>query len=139
MALFATAYYGLLRVGKLTSGSHPIYASDVQIVLNKKKILFILYTSKTHWRDSKPQFMKIKNVKNTAPTKNEENYNKQEHQTFDKAKLCPYHILREFSLARPTCINIFDPFFVFSDHSLIKPEHMRKTLKEILELAGYNA
>ena len=28
-ALFVSAYYGLLRVGELTAGNHPILATDV--------------------------------------------------------------------------------------------------------------
>ena len=40
-ALFASAYYGLLRVGELTSGSHPIRAIDVHIAQNKNKVLLM--------------------------------------------------------------------------------------------------
>ena len=49
-ALFSTTYYGLLHVSELTSGAHPIKVGDVQIGMNKQKILFILRTSKTHNR-----------------------------------------------------------------------------------------
>ena len=35
-ALFASAYYGLLRVGEITKGSHPVLAPDVHIGKNKK-------------------------------------------------------------------------------------------------------
>ena len=58
-ALFTSAYFGLLRVGELTSGEHPIKACDVQIGTNKNNILFILQTSKTHWTDTAPQMVKI--------------------------------------------------------------------------------
>ena len=30
-ALFAAGYYGLLHVGELTSGEHPVFATNVQI------------------------------------------------------------------------------------------------------------
>ena len=55
-AMFMSAYYGLLRVSEITSGEnlHPIKLADVQVAMNKKKIMFILRTSKTHWRDNKP-------------------------------------------------------------------------------------
>ena len=36
-ALLSTAYYGLLRVGEVTTGSHPILAPDVHIGNNKNK------------------------------------------------------------------------------------------------------
>ena len=48
-AMFASAYYGLLYVSEMTTGSHSIYATDVQIGLNKKKIMFTLHTSKNAW------------------------------------------------------------------------------------------
>ena len=38
--LFITAYYGLLRIGEITTGSHPVKAKDVHIA--KKKIKFFL-------------------------------------------------------------------------------------------------
>ena len=47
-ALFSTAYYGMFRVGELTKGSHPVLANDVKSGENKRKMLFILRTSKTH-------------------------------------------------------------------------------------------
>ena len=54
-ALFLTSYYGLFRISKVTSGPgmHPIKARDVHIGENKDKMLFILRTSKTHWKDNK--------------------------------------------------------------------------------------
>ena len=61
-SLFAAAYYGMLRVGELTSGTHPIRVADVYLADNKKKILFILRTSKTHWLDSKPQQVTLTSV-----------------------------------------------------------------------------
>ena len=50
MALFSTAYFGLLRVSEitLTSSNHAVRVGDVHISQNKRKILLILHTSKTH-------------------------------------------------------------------------------------------
>ena len=47
-ALFISTYYGLLRVSKVMAGSHPILARDVHVAANKRKMLFILWSSKTH-------------------------------------------------------------------------------------------
>ena len=58
-ALFSMAYYGLLRVGELTLNDHSILARDVHIGSNKKKILFILCSLKTHTKGSPPQMVKI--------------------------------------------------------------------------------
>ena len=50
MMLFSTAYFGLFRVGELATGDHPVLARDVHISYNKRKILFVLRTSKTLWK-----------------------------------------------------------------------------------------
>ena len=49
-AMFATVYYELFRVGELTIGEsdHVILTRNVQIGLNKKQLLFLLHSSKTH-------------------------------------------------------------------------------------------
>ena len=57
--LFITTYYGLFRVSEVTSGTHPILARDVQIATNKKKMLFVLRSSKTHSMGCPPQLIKI--------------------------------------------------------------------------------
>ena len=59
--LLITAYYGLFRVGELTSSKdgHGVLAKDVQIGFNKKKIMFILRSSKMHNKGARPQMIKI--------------------------------------------------------------------------------
>ena len=61
--LFSTAYFGLFWIGELTTGEHPVLAKDVQIAFNKRKILFILRSSKTHGKNSCPQLIKIVSTK----------------------------------------------------------------------------
>ena len=58
-AVFCSAYFGLLRIGEIAIGSHPILAINMHIGVNKKKILFVLTTSETHGRNKKPQMIKI--------------------------------------------------------------------------------
>ena len=110
-ALYATAYYGLFRVGELTSGSHPIRARDVHIGDNKEKILFILHTSKTHWTDVKPQSVRI-NSTNLNPKK--ENSGRIHNQ-------CPFRLLREYLRIRAPYLRDQEPFFVFRDRSPVRP------------------
>ena len=59
--LFSTIYFGLLRISEVTSelGSHPVLAKDVHVGMNKNKFLLVLRTSKTHWKNMKPQIIKI--------------------------------------------------------------------------------
>ena len=47
-AIFITGYFGLLRIGELTSGPHVVKACDVHLGRNKNKMMFVLHTSKTH-------------------------------------------------------------------------------------------
>ena len=53
-ALFSTAYFGLFRVGELTTGTHPVLARNMHIGSNKRKMLLLLQTSKTHGKGNKP-------------------------------------------------------------------------------------
>ena len=91
-ALFTTAYFGLFRVGELTMGMHPVKAKDVHIGYNKKKLMFILHTSKTHWRNSEPQVIKISSNSNTQESVN---YKRDRCSVNRYTKICPYVILRD--------------------------------------------
>ena len=69
--MFSTCYYGLLHIGKISLGTHPVLAKDVHIAFNKKKLMMILHSSKMHSKADKPQIIKItsqqKNPKATEP------------------------------------------------------------------------
>ena len=90
LALFAIAYYGLFRVGELTSGTHPVKAKDVHVGRNKNKLLFVLYSSKTHGKESQPQEIKISALQNY----NSLNDSKQRIQKFKF--FCPFKITRDY-------------------------------------------
>ena len=108
------------------SGAHPIKAMDVKIANNKNKILFILRSSKPHLSTSTPQLVKITGLK---------------HRNANTANniFCPFSILREFLIVHPNCKHKDEPIFIFADHSLVQPRHMRCILKLILSLAGFQA
>ena len=53
-AIFSSTYYGLLHISKIAAGNDPILAVDAHIATNRKKILFILRSSKTHGKNRKP-------------------------------------------------------------------------------------
>ena len=42
-AIFVLAYYGLMQIGELTQSNHVLKAKDIQIGVNKPKILLILF------------------------------------------------------------------------------------------------
>ena len=121
-SLFILAYYGLFRVGELTTGGHPIRAKDVHIGCNKNKMLFILRTSKTHGVDTRPQKVKISANANYYCKQNTNN-----------RFFCPFKISREYLALRGNYINDSDPFFVFRDQSPVTPKHARVVLKNILK------
>ena len=95
-AFFSSAYYGMLRISKITSGAHPMLAVDVHVASNKNKILFVLRTSKTHWTDNKPQLIKITSTQNRNTAKGRD--------------FCPFIILKEFVSFGPTCRDFREPF-----------------------------
>ena len=117
-ALLSTAYYGLFRVGELTSGSHPVLVRDVQITLNKKKMLFLLRTSKTHRQSLPPQIVKITSTKSSKSPP-------QQH-TFSKLHFYPYYLLNNYRKIRGPCHAYSEPFFMLSDGSLGNGHHDEK-------------
>ena len=86
--LLSTAYFGLFRIRELTSGSHPVLAQDVHIGANKKKILFLLRTTKTLTEGSKPQTVKISSSSICSHKLNCRQVNN---------GACPYKLLRKYA------------------------------------------
>ena len=118
--IFMLLYYGLFRVGELTTGNHPVLAQDVFISHENRKMLFLLRSSKTHLEGSKPQQIKIQGNLNLE-RKSKTNY------------YCPYLGTREFLALRGDYVELNDPLFVFSDGSLVRPYHVRKTLRTMIK------
>ena len=110
-------------------GEHPVLARDVHIMDNKRKFMFILCTSKTHWKNSRPQSIKITSTKKKEQTKN--------HKIHSLTLPCPYTLLRQFLDIRGPYIGIDEPFFVFSDKTPVVPHHMQNCLKLMLKKAGF--
>ena len=130
LALLSTGYFGLLRVGELTSGTHPIRVSDVHLGRNKNKVLFILRSSKTYGEYTHPQTIKI--------SQQSTHQNRRNSQQLNNGNLCPYYLLRDFIKIRPKFLNPCEPFFTFSDHSPVKPDHLSKMLKMMLRLSNFD-
>ena len=118
-ALLASGYYGLLRIGEMTKGPHCLLADNVHLATNKKKLLYILPSSKTHSKGEMLQMIKIASTPiNSQKAKNSAD--------------CPYHIIQEYIDIRPEAASNKEQFFVFSDRSPICPVHLRKMLKLLL-------
>ena len=126
-AIFCLGYYGLFRVGELATGSHPIKAANVHIGENKDKMLFILYSSKTHGAESRPQKVKI--------TSNRISQDKNKITRF----FCPFSIVRQYlALRGSSYINENEPFFIFRDRRPVTPSQIRIILKHSLSSLNLN-
>ena len=117
-AIFCLAYYGMLRVGELTLGDHTLKACDIHVGNNKDKLMVVLYTSKTHGQESRPQKIKI----SAKATK-----------IADNRFFCPVKSVISYMKIRGSFIDYSEQFFVFADRSPVKPFHLRSTLRELIE------
>ena len=125
--IFSLAYYGLLRVGELTQGTHTVRAKNIHIGENKDKIMLVLYSSKTHGREPKPQKVTIQ----AAPRLD----TAQKYSACNR-HFCPFALTRTYLSLRGGYDTDLEQFFVFRDCSPVKPTHVRKILKETLSAIG---
>ena len=128
--VFVTMYFGLFRVSEISSGEHPVRVRDVYIRGNKNKILFLLRSSKTHGKGSKPQLVKISSKNNDKLLKKTKGHG---------SHLCLYTLLRNFIARRPRYHSLSEPFFIFRDYQPLKPVHVRTILKTVLTLANFQS
>ena len=124
-------YFGLFRIGELTKGEHPVLACDVHIASNKKKILFILHTLKTHGKYAKPQQIKITSQKLNDKSADSTEARKVKHLP------CPYGLLCKYLEIRGSYVDFNEPFFIFSDKSPVRPSHVRQCLKNMISQANF--
>ena len=129
-AMLITAYYGMFHIGELTQSSHVVKACDVHIGLNKKKLLFVLRSSKTHNKGTKPQTVKISGLNNGENVSYK--YVAANHE------LCPFKLLSNYLTARKKRKNDNEQFFVFKDRSPVMALHYRKVLKELIVMNSLN-
>ena len=121
--LFAISYYGLMRIGEVSTSPHVLKACNVHIATNKEKILLVLYSSKTHDKSSLPQEIKI--------TSNGSNNNKK--------FFCPFKLMRQYMSLRGGYSSDQEQFFIFRDGSPVGPYHVRRVLKMAIEKIGLNS
>ena len=121
--ILAMGYHGLLRIGELVScGTHTILAKDVHVAKNKNKILIVLYSSKTHGKESRPQKVKI-----TGKTEIRQG-----------RFFCPFTLIKQYMDKRGSYEEDNEPFFIFRDGSHIKGDIVRKMMAVVLKKLGLN-
>ena len=119
--MFLLGYYGLLRIGEMASGTHPVKAKDIHTSEVKQKILLVLFTSKTHGVYAHPQKIKIW------------------ADTHYKASFCPFKVTHEFLTQRGDYLEDHEPLFVFGDRSPVRPAHFRKSTQKSTQKIGARA
>ena len=137
-ALFATAYYGLFRIGEIMQSTHTVLAKDVHIGENKDK-LFILHTSKTHGRGDKPQMIKISATKEQLQTATSGEMGGQQQQQSMMNSICPFTILKKFIQMRKSFVSGSKQYFIFRDRTPVKPEHFCAILQSVLVSRGIDS
>ena len=98
--IIITGYCGLFRIGELTKSPHTIKAKNVHMGINKNKILIMLYTSKTHGEESRPQKIKIDGIKEVSQQ------NSQKLSRF----FCLFMLMRKFLQLRGGYLHDSDQF-----------------------------
>ena len=115
-----------------TGSGHAVKVKDVQIGSNKNKFMFVLWSSKTHSKASKPQLVKItrtpRQESSMTPHRNNSNL----------LLPCPYQLLRQYVSGRKPYSNDNEQFFVFRDGSPVKAVQLRNCLKNVLKSAGFD-
>ena len=114
-------YYGLMRIGEVTTGVHPVKAKDVYVSNRKKSILIYLFSSKTHGKESRPQEIKLWSDQGGKG----ENFS-------------PFSEMQKFNQLRGGYLCDKEPYFIFSDRSPVLPCHVRRVLKRALKNLGLN-
>ena len=119
-----TGYYGLFRVGELTTGSDPILVENIYIGNNKWKIQIVLKSSKTHSETSAPQIVQLAGIeKFNLDLQNNFNY-------------CPCKVVPEYIKVRKTSGGKTGPLFIFQDGRPVSPENLGLVLQRAIKTCG---
>ena len=128
-AMLITVYFGLFRISEVGEGSYFVLAKDVHIGRNKKKMLFVLRSSKTHGRHMDPQIIKISSHKGKVI--NEQECNKIELP-------CLYELLRICVKYRGGYRSETKLLFKLSNGKPVKPSQFNFNLKMFIKFPGFD-
>ena len=117
-AMFSLAYYRMMRVGEITDSPHTLKACNITVAHNKEKILVVLYTSKTHDKESGPQKIKISGL----PTSDNR-----------KGLFCPFKLVLAYMHMRGGYSSETEHFFTYADRSPAKANQFRDFLRLLLD------
>ena len=127
--IFAVAYYGMLRMSEVTMDTasehvmdHALKAANVFIADNKPKIQLILYSSKTHGKESRLQIIKI--VSNAV-----QECKRPRH-------FCLIQLMRVYFKCRGDYWSEDEQFFIFRHKVPVPPSSIRKVLRDSIVNLG---
>lgn len=120
--MLVMGYFGMMRVGEMAKGDHPVLARDVHLSHRLKKVQVILCTSKTHGLGDQPQYIKFDTHDSRARL-----YNRH---------FCPFEVVKNYLEIRGPKLNDADLLFVFADNSPVKPYQLSAILKRALKRLG---
>ena len=132
MTAFLFSYHGLLRVGEISESIHAIKAKDIHESKNSNKIMIVLYSSKTHGKESLPQKIRItgkSSIEVTDPQSCNTKFLSKHHK---RSKFCPVQWAKHYISMRKPIEDDSEQFLVFSDGSNLKAQHLRTLLRKIL-------
>ena len=132
ISAFLVAYYGLLRVGEITQSQHVIKAKDVHESRYKRKLLIMLYSSKTHGRESLPQQVKILGKNELEITDNNQLCKFSKKYT-KPSYFCPYEWSRKYMDMRPPIQDEEEQLYIFRDGTPLHATHIRNLLRRLLK------
>ena len=111
-----------MRVGELTLSQHVVKVKDIQVGVNKDKILLVSYSSKTHGKESLPQKIKIEATKRN-------------HNRF----FCPFELTRAYLKSRGGYADDSEQFFIFKGKIPVKPWQAGKVMRMALDRLGLDS
>ena len=106
------------EVTQVSYSNHVVKAKDVYSALNKDKLLIMLYSSKTHSVEMRPQKIKVTS-------------NFTEKSGFYARNFCPFVLVNEYIEARGDFLNAQEQFFIFKDKTPVSADNARAILKPV--------
>ena len=101
--------------------------------------MFILRSSKTHWKDVKPQIIKINSQAYDPVSKMKKKHGGNPKLRCNGKSFCPFQIIKQFVKVRQTRKKDEEQFFIFADRSAVQAQHYRSMLKQTIEAVGLNS
>ena len=88
--------------------------------------MVMLYSLKTHGKESNPQQIKITSIRDNMKL------------TRRQLHFCPFKLTQHFMSLRGRFQEDSEQFFIFRDRSPVQPHHIRKVLRELLSNMNLN-